>query len=188
VEKTAGIALIIGSLLFVIAAFMPITIRVVTAPNPRQLAEFIQNDRMGWLFVNILFGVGSIVAVLGLSLFSLHVQSISGRLISYLGAAAAAFGSLLWVIIVYNRAVLPAEALGSDLSVNSWMFPVYTVLMQIGLMIIGFVLIQSGYPGWLSWGMLAVGGLSLLAFLFFKDMPPFAHYVPLLILGITLLR
>jgi hypothetical protein len=133
-----------------------------------------------------------VVAVVGLGLFAQHVQSLGEntgiKLVSYLGLAAAALGALLWVIIVYNRVVLPPQELATNLIVSSWMFPVYTILTQIALMIIGFVLIRSDYPTWLGWGMLVLGGLSLAVYLFFKDMPPFAHYVPLLIMGITLVR
>ena len=189
-QKLAGIVLIVGSLLFIIAAFMPITIKVVTESDPQKRGEHIQNDRTGWLVVNILFGAGSVVAVVGLALFALHAQSIGDnpnvKLVSYLAPIAAALGTLFWVIISYNRVALPPQEAASNLGVNSWMFPAYTVLMQIALMIVGFVLIQGAYPGWLGWGVMVLGGLSLVAYLVFKDMPPFAHYVPLLVMGIVL--
>jgi hypothetical protein len=190
-QKLAGVGLIVGSILFIIAAFTPLTFRVIMA-DTQQRIELIQNERTGWVFLNILFGVGSVVAVVGLALFAQHVQSLGDnptvRVVSYLSAAIAALGALGWVIIVYNRAVLPPQELGGNLSINNWIFPAYTLLTQIALMIVGFVLIQTGYPAWLGWGMLVLGGLSLIAYLVFKDMPPFVHYVLLLVMGIALMR
>ena len=191
-QKLAGIVLIVGSLLFIIAAFTPTTIRVITAPDPEKRIEFIENEHTGWLLVNILFGAGSVIAVIGLALFSLHVQGLASspgvKLGGYVATAAAGIAALFWVIIVYNRVVLPPQAIANNLSINTWMFPAYTILTQLALIIVGFMLIQSGYPAWLGWGMLVLAVLSLIAFLVFKDMPPFVHYILLLIMGIALVR
>jgi hypothetical protein len=190
-QKFAGIGLIIGSVLFIIAAFTPLTFNVVMADVQRRV-ELIQSQRVGWVILNILFGAGSIVAVIGLGLFAQHIQGTENntvtKVISYIAVLAAALGALCWVVIVYNRATLPPQEIAGTLSVNDWLFPAYTLLTQLALMMVGFVLIQSGYPAWLSWGTLILAGLSLLAYLIFKDIPPFAHYVLLLVLGISLVR
>lgn len=190
-QKLAGMGLIVGSVLFMIAAFTPLTFRVIMA-DVQQRVDLIQKERVGWVLLNILFGAGSVVAVVGLALFAQHVQGMGDnttvRVAGYLSAAIAALGALCWVIIVYNRATLPPQELGSSLSINNWIFPAYTLLTQIALIVVGFVLIQSGYPTWLGWGMLVLGGLSIVAYLVFKDMPPFVHYVLLLVMGIVLVR
>jgi hypothetical protein len=190
-QKLAGLGLIIGSVLFIIAAFTPLTVRVIVA-DAQHRVELIQNERAGWVLLNILFGTGSILAVVGMALFAQHVQGIqvntTVKVVGYAATALAAFGALCWVIIVYNRAVLPPQDVASNLSVNTWVFPTYTLLTQIALMLVGFVLIQSGYPSWLGWGMVILGVLSAVAYLVFKDMPPFAHYIPLLVIGIVLAR
>src|SRR5688572_22239992 len=74
-EKLAGMGLIAGCVLFMIAAFTPLTFRVITADIPQRVA-LIQNERMGWVLLNILFGTGSVLAAVGLALFTLHVQSL----------------------------------------------------------------------------------------------------------------
>lgn len=108
-QKLAGIGLIIDSVLFIIAAFTPLTFRVIMA-DVQQRVDLIENERSGWILLNILFGLGSIIAVIGLALFAQNVQSIENnitvRIVSYLGAAIATVGAICWVIIVYNRAVL----------------------------------------------------------------------------------
>jgi hypothetical protein len=190
-QKIAGIGLMLGSVLFIIAAFTPLTFRVVMA-DMEQRVTLIQNERTGWVILNLLFGTGSVLAAVGLALFAQQVQpsgdNTTIRVVSYLAAASVALGALCWVVIVYNRAALPPQELPGNLSINNWIFPAYTLLTQIGLMGVGFVLIQSPYPGWLGWGMLVLAGLSLAAYLIFKDMPPFAHYVLLLVMGIALVR
>jgi hypothetical protein len=190
-QKIAGIGLMLGSVLFIVAAFTPLTFRVVTA-DMQQRIDLIQNERTGWVILNILFGTGSVIAAVGLALFAQHVQTLGGnttiRVVSYLGAASVVLGALCWVIIVYNRAALPPQELGSNLSINNWIFPAYTLLTQIGLMVVGFVLIQSHYPAWLSWGTFVLAGLSIVAYLIFKDMPPFVHYMLFLVMGIALVR
>lgn len=87
-----------------------------------------------------------------------------------------------------SRIVPTPHEVAINLGVNNWIFPAYTLLTQLALMIVGFVLIQRNYPAWLSWGVLVLGGLSILAYLVFKDMPPFVHYVLLLVMGIALVR
>src|SRR5215216_996013 len=95
-QKLAGVGLIVGSTLFIIAAFTPLTFRVIMA-DMQQRAEIIQNERTDWVLVNILFGTGSVVSVIGLALFAQHVQSLGNnptvRVVSYLGVVIAALGA-----------------------------------------------------------------------------------------------
>jgi FtsH-binding integral membrane protein len=191
-ETFAGIVLITGSVFFLIAAFMPISMRVFAGSDSQKQLEYIQKDRRGWLVSCVLFGAGSVVAVVGLALFALHVQAIRDnaivKLLLWLATAGAAFGALQWVIIVYQRATLPLEKIFNNGNSNKWAFPAYTILTQIALIIVGFVLLQTGYPSWLGWGTVILAALSLLAFLVFKDMPPFTHYLIMLVIGIVLTR
>ena len=188
-EKAAGIVLIISSILFLIAAFMPISMRVFSGSDPQRQIEYIEKDRRGWLISCFLFGAGSLVTVVGFAIFAVQIVSNSAiiKLALWLAIASAAFGALQWVIIVYKRATtLPLEKIFNDDSGNNWAFPVYTILTQIALIVVGFVLVQTGYPAWLGWGAVILAALSLIAFLVFKDMPPFTHYLITLVIGIVL--
>ena len=78
-QKIAGIGLILGSVLFIVAAFTPLTFRVVMA-DVEQRIDLIQNERTGWVILNILFGAGGIIAAAGLALFSLHIQSVGDEI------------------------------------------------------------------------------------------------------------
>ena len=118
------------------------------------MTKFMQvwQRRWSWAILSVLFGVGSVIAVVGLALFAQHVQRVEAnstiKVTSYLGVATAAFGALCWVIIVYNRAALSLQEVGGNLGINSWLFPSFTLLTQIGLMGVGVLLIEKGYPAW----------------------------------------
>lgn len=191
-QRLSSILLIMGSILFLIAAFAPISMRVFPEADPQKRVNYVNQDKTGWLIAHLLFSAGALLTVIGLGLFAVHVQTVSQdgliRPVMILSAGVALLGVVLWLIVVYNRITLPAEEVFGNASINPWMFPAYTILTQIALMIFGFVLVQTGYPTWLGWGLLGLAALSLVAFLIFKDMPPFIHYVLLLIVGIVLAR
>jgi hypothetical protein len=190
-EKSAGIVLIIGSVLFLIAAFMPISMRVFSSGDPQKQIEYVQKVRTGWLVSCILFGAGSVVAVIGLALFAIYVQSVSEntivKLIIFLATAGTAFGALQWLAIIFKRIRFPVETFATSTNANDWTFLIYTVLTQIALIVVGFVLLQTGFPAWSGWGTVILAALSLGAFLVFKDMPPFTHYLITLVIGIVLI-
>jgi hypothetical protein len=191
-QPFAGFTLIIGSILFLIAAFMPISLKVFPEPDEQKRLDVIQNDRTGWNISCVLFGAGSVIAVIGLGLFALHIQTVSDnnllKLIDYLAAIVAGIGALMWVIIVYNRIILPAESFTGNPNIKDWMFPVYTIFTQLAMIAIGVVLLQTGYPAWLGFGVMIVAALFLIGYLILKDMPPFTHYLIMLVIGIMLTR
>jgi hypothetical protein len=191
-QKLAGILLTIGSLLFIIAVSTPVISDVVGAfDNPQLQVEYIKNDLTGWTVAHLLMGAGSLFAAIGLLPFARQLHSVTNkknvRMASYLAGAMAIAGALFWVIISYNRIVQSPEELVHNLNITSWMFPIYSILTQISLVIIGYVLLQSGYPKWLGWLVIVLGGLVLVAYLVLGDMPPFVYYPVFLIMGITLL-
>ena len=51
----------------------------------------------------------------------------------------------------------------------------------------GFLLLLTGYPKWLAWPVLLLGGLMLVATLVLRGLPPGVHAILYLILGIALL-
>jgi hypothetical protein len=187
--KLTGIILILGSLLFIIAAFSPITIAVVTEADIGKRADTLAEGQAAWFLVNLLFAVGSLITAFGLWLFAFQV-SLSRRLkvLSYLSALCFAIATILWLYICVYRVSYSTEEVASNLIVNSLAFSAYTLLSQGALILLGFILLQSDYPRWLGRGILLLACLSLLAYLVFKDMPPFAYYVLLFLTGFGLLR
>jgi hypothetical protein len=189
---TAGL-LILGSVLFVLAAFQPLTVSVVTETDIVRRTQALEDGKTAWLFVNILFGTGSILAAIGLTFFTLYWHRLETfnsnlKVLSYFVPILFTIATILWLLICGYRVLVPAQEVANNLIVNSWLFLAYTLLSQIALILLGIVLIQSNYPVWMARWILLLAVLSLLAYFIFQDMPPFAHYVILFLTGIGLLR
>lgn len=191
-KNLAGILLIVGSLLFNFAAFSPISFKVFPERDPRKRIDYVRHDPRGWLIANLFFGSGALAAAVGMGAFAAHAQDASQdnliRILMILSAAAALIGVVCWVFITYQRLVLPPEELFGGVYSDRATFTIYTVLTQGAIVLLGVVLAQLDYPGWLGWGVAVLAAASMAAFFYFKDMPPFTHYVLLLVVGIMLVR
>lgn len=185
-QKVAGAVLVFGSIFFLIAAFLPIS-RVFALSDPADQLAIIRSERGAWTFAQIFFAVGAIVTAIGLALTALQFGAGPGSGLLYLGATAALIGAGLWTWYVYLRAVDPAAFTAGLLP--AWQFASYTVLTQAGLVAAGAAFIrQSEMADWLGW-MLILGMLALfLAYLIFKDMPPFVYYLLTLLVGVMVFR
>ena len=191
-QSWSAIVLITGAFLFFMAAFSPISMRVFQVDiTPEEQIQIVSDGRTAWVITSLLFGAGSVVAVIGLFLFA---RTVSGSLAStttllaYGAATIALIGALFWVAVVYLRIAHTPEQVFLEGSLGGqWMFPLYTALTQVALITVGYVLLQAGYPGWLGWGMIALVGLTVIGAIIFRDMPPFVHYLWLSIMGCTLL-
>ncbi|MEO6063406.1 MAG: hypothetical protein ABIQ99_15850 [Thermoflexales bacterium] len=182
--KISALAAFVGSILFLIAAFMPIS-RVYMLSAPDKLA-LITAQREAWGFSQALFSAGSIVfaAGVGLAAFALRDQPAAPFL--FVATAFLAAGAVVWSWHVYLRVIDPtAFAQGS---LPGWQFASYTVLTMAAFLLIGIALLQMGFPAWAGW--LLVGGSLLLFVLYviFGDMPPFAHYLLGLAFAFALFR
>jgi hypothetical protein len=191
-QKFVGLLIITGSVLIFIAVFTPVYLNVFgSIGNPQQQIEYINSDRNGWNVATTLTAIGSLLPVIGLALFTRYLQlsriQKNIRIVSSLAAAMTAAGVLFWLVICYYRIILPSQDLILDNRYPDWFFVVYSLLTATGLIIFGFVLLQGGYPKWLGWLMLLWGGLELIVYLVLKDLPPVVHYLPFLIMGVTLL-
>jgi hypothetical protein len=191
-KRLAGLMLIAGSAMFLVAVFSPIYLNVFgSIGNPTQQIEYLEGDRNGWTVATTMTAIGGLLPVIGLTLFARHLQlsraQINIRIACYLAAVMAAAGALFWLVICYYRIILPSQDLILDNRYPDWFFVVYSLLTATALIVIGFVLLQRGYPKWLVLVMLLWGGLELIVYLVLKDLPPVVHYLPLLIMGIALL-
>jgi hypothetical protein len=192
VQTWAAIVLIAGAVLFFMAAFSPISMRVFRMDiTPEEQIQIVTDGRTAWVISSVLFGAGSIVAVLGLFLFARAVSgslSVPTTLIAYGAAIISLVGAIFWVVVVYLRITHTPEQIFLEGSLGGqWMFPLYTILTQVALIAFGFVLLQTEYPVWLGWGVITLVSLTVIGAIIFRDMPPFVHYIWLLIVGCTVL-
>ena len=182
-NKLPAIVIAIGSILFLIAAFMPITTVFVIE---RDVAR-VQSRLGEWNASLTLFGLGGLATAVGLGLLTLQLRGATNAAASgYLGFAAMALGAVCWSVIIYLRYSLPLETVFKEPTFG-WWFIAYTLLTQAALIAYGFALFRAGYPRWLGLGTIGLAAASFSAYLVFKDMPPFAHYVITFVIGVSLL-
>jgi hypothetical protein len=183
-SKLSAIALIIGSVLFLSAAFMSISF-VYAERDPHVQIARVQSSPTAWAISNLLFAVGSVLVVVGLALFTLQLHGTSAAFSGYLGLVMIALGTLCWVVIVYYRVTLPLQEVFQSPTFG-WLFIAYTVLIQATLVAYGFAFLRVGYPRWMGLGAIIPAALLCTAYLIFKDVPPFAYYVITLAIGVGL--
>ena len=184
-ERVAAIILLVGSVLFIIAAFMPVS-RVYAGPSQATRLEIITSNRTAWSASQVLFGLGASIAAIGLGFVAHHLRGAPGAVWAYIGLAAVILGAVLWDGLVYLRAVDPEGFVEGRLV--GWLFPAYTLLTQVGLIAFGVSYLRAGYPAWL--GGVTVGGaiIFFIIYLVFRDIPPFVYYILTFIAGIVLVR
>ena len=182
-QRIAGSVLIIGSILFFIAAFSPIA-QVFSEPDAAKKLEIVMNGRMDWSVDQIFFALGALVTAVGLYLTVNQLRNIPGSGWAFLGVAAVGIGAILWSWDVYLRGIDPQAFVQGTLP--AWPFIAYTVLTQAGLAAVGSGLIRSTLPHWIGWVLIGGSLLFFVVYLLFKDMPPFAYYVLTLPAGIMM--
>jgi hypothetical protein len=181
--KAAAAILVAGSALFQLGAFLPVSRFYMSSLEER--LTIMQAQPVQWMLHLAGMGLGAVVAAVGLGLLVLRLPR---GLPSTLGLATVILvllGTLLWVWHLQLRIADPAGFAGG--ANPMWHFAVYTVAMQVGLLLLAAAFHQAGLPTWMM--LVLAGGalLTVLALVLFRDVPPFAHYVWLLAVGIGLL-
>jgi hypothetical protein len=184
-ERVAAFILLVGSVLFIIAAFMPVS-RVFAEPSPAAKLEIITSSPAAWTASQVLFGLGASIAAIGLGFVVRHLRGTPGAVWAYVGFAAVILGAVFWDGHVYLRAVDPEAFVEGSLI--GWLFPAYALLTQLGLLAFGVAYLRAGYPTWL--GGITVGGAAIffIVYIVFKDIPPFVYYILTFMAGIWLMR
>ncbi len=158
--------------------------------NPALQVEYIKNDPTGWAIAKLGMGVGGIIVAIGMGLFARETKGISDnqntRMASSLGAAMVILSGLVFAIINYYDISQPPEAFSNAFNTPNWMWPTYNLTIRFGILLTGYVLVQSGYSKKMGWVMIVLAGL-LLALMGADAGPPAINSIVFLIMGITLL-
>jgi hypothetical protein len=181
--KVTGILLAVGSIVFLTAAFHPVS-RIFAESNSTKQSEIIMNERAGWNFSQVLFAMGSLIVAIAIGVSFYHFRDLPWSLSGLIGFILVMIGSLLWSYHCYLRYIDPTSF--TDGSMPNWHFIVYSFLTMGGMILFGFLLLKSEIRNWVSLAMIIANGLFLVLFLVFKDMPPFVYYVITLIAGIVM--
>ena len=183
-ERVAATILLVGSVLFLTAAFLPVS-QVFAEPSPAAKLEIITSKRTAWSTAQVLFGLGASIAAIGLGLVAYHLRDTPGAVWAYIGLWAVILGAVFWEGYVYLRTIDPeAFAEGGPIG---WLFPAYALLTQFGLLAFGVAYLRAGYPSWL--GGITITGAVIFFIVFFvlKDIPPLFYYILTFIIGIRLM-
>ena len=188
-QRVAGSMLIIGSILFASAAFTPISGQIFgAAATPTEIISFIEADPTGWLVTNILFGAGSLIAAIGVALFTVHLHngrySQNVKMIGYVSAGTALVAALMWLIISYLRVVQPEQIMSINGGAYLWLGWVYVIGNIVTLLMMGAIMFMSDYSKWLGGVLLVFGVVTIISEL---RSVPLVYYIPFLIAGIVLL-
>lgn len=173
-QKNTAIWLGIGSLLFLIAAFNPSS-RVFGEAMSDTRIEIINSLRTLWNISQVLFGLGALITVLALGMMVYELKYISGSQWAQLAVILMLVGSLLWCWHLGERIIYPEGfAHGSN---TPYLFMIYSLLSQAGLILIGFFMLKTGIANWVGWMIVISAGIFFILMVIFQDMPPFVYYV-----------
>ena len=181
--STAGVLMISGSVVFFIGAAVAVP-RVFTEPEPDEKSRMLAERLVWWRVGQPLYAVGALVAALSVGSLAADDETKDRTWL----AASCAFlvvGALAWSWSVYQRALRPREfALGR---LPGWPFVTYVGLTIAGLFLLGWGIHRGDWPDWLGATILGANAVFLVAYLRFRDIPPFVFYLLMTVVGIALL-
>ena len=181
-NRTSGIVLSIGSLLFLVAAFMPVS-RVFVVRGAEQQLAVIAADRSGWQVAQLSFGSGATIAWVGMAMLAYWLETKKRSIFPLVAMAASGAGLVFWIVYIYLRTISPENFVHS--LYPGWLFPAYSFLTLLAIFVLGMEMYRLKFPRWLALLLSAV--LLALAFLVLKDLPPLLYYIVTLVDGIAVL-
>ena len=179
-----GVATGLGSLAFLVAAFLPIS-RVYAMPGAQGKLDLINRSPWAWRTSQALFATGAPMTAAGLGLTVLLADLPWHPLLRCLPLVLLGAGATLWVRHTHLRTITPDAWTAGSLP--RWHFPAYTLLTIAGTAVTGLAFLDTG-PTWLALTLLIAPALFLIAFVAFRDLPPFLHYLPTLALAVEQIR
>lgn len=185
-RRRAGALTVLGSALFLIAAFSPISNRVFAERSIERRVRFVTGSPVQWLVAHVLFGIGPLLTAGGL----LSHAFVGGRRRSpaalRAGAATFAAATVLWTGEVVQRSVDPEGFARRELP--AWPFYSSIYGAEAGLALVGLGLKPPEWTGWVRWTVAAVNVVLCALTLILGDMPPFVLYLITLPIGVALHR
>jgi hypothetical protein len=182
-QRTIALIIALGSLCFLIAAFLPVS-KVYMEQSAEKKLEIMQNMKMQWDTGQVLFGLGSVITVIGLGILVLARREVSLVGLAYTGIGIMLIGSALWSWHVVERIVSP-EGFASGNN-TPYLFVIYSILTQFGLILLGIFLLNTEIKKWVGVMFIAGGAVLFLLMVVFKDMPPFAYYILTMIAAVVI--
>lgn len=183
-QRASAIIIAVGAVLFLIAAFLPVSARVFPERSPERRLEHIAAARTMWSVGQVLFGLGALLTPTGTALLAAAArggataQLLTASTILLLAAAG------LWAWHVYQRGVAPASFTSGSLP--TWPVLTYFVVTEVALAVYGIAWLRIDLPAWVGWLTIASMGALLALTVAFRDMIPAAYYLVTLVTAVML--
>jgi len=185
-ERISGILLLLGSALFLTAAFLPIS-WVFGERDLGKKVEMINASPEAWRIAQFLFGSGAIIAAMGFLPAYLDLRGKGAGAPSLVAFLLALIGAVLWARHTYLRGVDPVAFVHKILTPR-WLAGAYFILTQGALLAMGIALRKANYPDWIAWLNIGSAIAFSLLLIIFQDLPPFAYYLVTAVTAIVFLR
>jgi hypothetical protein len=181
----SGIVIIVGSALFLCAAFTPISFRVFPEKSATRKLEVIRASPIAWSVTQILFGLGALITAIGIGLLAYALRRQPSAWLIWVSVAVLVSAAVLWLWHLYRRTLDPVAF--AEGRWPRWPLLAYFMLTEIGLATLGYALLSSDLPSWIGWMLIGSMVLLFVLTLIYRDMPPLMFYLVTLIAGIALL-
>jgi hypothetical protein len=182
-ERTGGILLIVGSIVFMVGAAIGVP-GVFTQRDPQVRLRMLTERLRAWQVAQPLYGAGPVIAAAGVALLA-AASDEGSRAVLAASCAALAIGALAWGWSLYLRGTRVSEfAFGT---LPGWPFATYVLLTIGGIALLAVGLLIGDFRTWLGWLTLGTDIVFLAAYLRFKDIPPFVFYLLLTLVGLAVL-
>jgi hypothetical protein len=99
----SGIVIIVGSALFLCAAFTPISFRVFPEKSATRKLEVIRASPTAWSVTQILFGLGALVTAIGIGLLAYALRRQPSAWLIWVSVAVLVLAAVLWLWHLYRR-------------------------------------------------------------------------------------
>ncbi len=207
--RVAGLALLVGSLVFLAGALASIPLvdpkgTSIYFLSPQQELPVIAAHTDFWQLQSLLQVGGSLAATIGFVLLTLALWTAGNRVWALLGLVAFLLSEALWMVIEAFRlgtgvwATQEATNTATGLAFYDLLFrwlegSLFAIAVSLALGALaaygGAFLVTMGLPRWVGWITLVYSclGLGLVVFAGAALVPPEVVYLALLFLGVVLL-
>ena len=189
-ENSAGIAMIVGFALVVIASLIGPN-EVYSATDTETRLEIIAENEGRWTATNLIWAVASLVTAAGMLMLTLALRGRDNPWLLYMGALAFLVGAVAWAVYLYQRVGDPAGNLYTTPPAPLSLVFAWATIAALALYGLAFVL--GSYPNWLGYVLLVSMGLLAAGLVMFFDavyasFPPQVFYLLTLVIGIVAVR
>jgi hypothetical protein len=116
-------------------------------------------------------------------LFLLGFIELKRTIIALSGLILMGTGALLWSWHITERFLDP-EGFANGTN-TPYLFLIYSVLTQAGLVLVGWFLLKTPLANWMGWMFILGSVLLFILMVIFKDMPPLSYYILTLVFSVV---